>query len=214
MKVSNASRRNRLSGSYAGRVALVVAGGAFALAATGCGPLTGESAAPVKSGEVIPIGSGTPAPPTTEASPVVSATPAGLPGGVPSGMPGGLPTKGTPGGGQPTQGGGHPTKPPAGTSIVYFKVVQKPTCPTGTDPGRALIVGWKTTGATAVALSADNPGMVGSYGTYHGNEGSQEFSFSCAEKGRTETHTYTIHTIGDGPQRSKTLDVSLQVPLN
>ncbi|MFB6391695.1 hypothetical protein [Polymorphospora lycopeni] len=204
MKLSTTTRR--VTGSVTGRAALVFAGGALALLATGCSvqvtPAPGTpSAAPVESTA--------PAQPTGEASPVVSATPAGLPGG----MPGGLPTKGAPGGGHPTQGGGHPTKPPAGgTSIVYFKVVQKPTCPSGTDPGRSLIVGWKTTGATAVALSADNPGMVGSYGTYHGNEGSQEFSFSCADKGNTETHTYTIHTIGDGPQRSKTINVSLRVP--
>jgi hypothetical protein len=98
---------------------------------------------------------------------------------------------------------------------VYFRVKQKPQCPQGTNqfpvPGIPLVIEWKVAGAAQVALSVDNPGAVGSYGTY-GVQGNQEFTFSCGGAPHSiEKHTYVIHTVGGGAQRSKTLTVSAEV---
>jgi hypothetical protein len=103
-----------------------------------------------------------------------------------------------------------------GPRIVSFKVVQKPKCAEGTAVFRAeavpLIIKWKITGADSAALSVDDPtGTPGTYGPVE-NEGTQEFTFSCAgEVGSTETHTYAIYTVGGGAQRHKTLKVSAKV---
>lgn len=200
----------RLTTSIAGRVALAVVGGALALSATACGPLSSSP----KSDKGAPQGAGGlgGAPSAPSGAGGETAPVGGEASAKPPAKPSPTPTKG----GHPTQGG-HPTaKAPTGMSIVYFKIIRKPTCRNGDQEGQSLIVGWKTTGAHAVALSADNPGMVGSYGTYPGNEGTEEFVFSCAVPGSTETHTYTIHTVdpddASAIQRSKTLNVSLKVP--
>ena len=89
-----------------------------------------------------------------------------------------------------------------GPQIVQFKVTQQPRCPEGTAVVRApsvpVRISWKVTGAGGVALSVDNPDLVGAYGNYE-TEGSLEFTFSCGGPiGSTETHTYTINTFG-GP---------------
>jgi len=132
----------------------------------------------------------------------------------------------TDGGGQP-QGGGTPTgqpkpsshttssAPPVGPQIVYFRVKQQPQCPRGTNqfpiPGVPAIVEWKVTGADQVALSVDNPNMVGSYGTY-GVQANETLGFGCSgAPGTMAKHTYTIYTVGGGTQRSRTLTVEAKV---
>lgn len=118
----------------------------------------------------------------------------------------------------PQHPGGQATTSPAapsGPQVVYFRVAQQPKCPQGTTlypvPGQPLVLEWKVSGGYEVALSVDNPGVVGSYGRYP-LTGSQELTFSCGgAPGTTEKHTYTLYTIGGGAQRSRTLTVSAVV---
>src|SRR6266540_4184977 len=105
--------------------------------------------------------------------------------------------------------------PQTGPRIVYFKVTQQPRCPEGTAVFRApavpVIISWKVTGATGVALSVDNPDLVGAYGRY-GPEGTETFTFSCGgEVNSIETHVYTIYTTGGDPQRRAEVRASAKV---
>jgi hypothetical protein len=65
------------------------------------------------------------------------------------------------------------------------------------------IITWKVTNATGMALSIDNPGLVGSYGTY-GPSGSMDLYGGCySDEG---THTITAYTVGGtGPQAHQTI---------
>jgi hypothetical protein len=103
-----------------------------------------------------------------------------------------------------------------GPEIAYFFVAQKPRCAEGTDkyqnPAVPLIIKWKIKHADSGALSVDDhthtPGTYGQVGL----SGSQDFGFSCAGAvGSTETHTYTIYSVGGGTQRSRTLTVTTKV---
>jgi hypothetical protein len=98
-----------------------------------------------------------------------------------------------------------------GASIVYFRFRQWPSC-TQSEPTPA-IVEWKVTGAEAVELSVDNPGVVGSYGTYQGSTGEETLHISCAgAAGTSQEHIYTIYTGGTGGRKSATLTASVKVP--
>lgn len=103
-----------------------------------------------------------------------------------------------------------------GPEIAAFYVAQKPRCAEGTDkyqnPAVPLIIKWKIKHATSGALSVDDPTHTpGTYGPV-GLSGSQDFGFSCAGAvGSTETHTYTIYSVGGGTQRSRTLTVTTEV---
>jgi hypothetical protein len=109
-----------------------------------------------------------------------------------------------------------PSATTSGPRIVSFKITQQPKCPEGTAVFRAPAVpariAWKVTGAGGVALSVDNPNLVGAYGNYE-TEGSLEFTFSCGGPvGSTETHTYTINTFGGpGPHQRAQLTASAKV---
>jgi hypothetical protein len=95
--------------------------------------------------------------------------------------------------------------------IVFFRINQQVKCPQGNSPGRPLVLEWHAAGGvTRMALSIDNPGRVGGYKTYDGPDGSDSFSnFGCAPPpGTTETHTFTIYTVGGGAQKSKTLTIT------
>ncbi len=119
-----------------------------------------------------------------------------------------------------TSSSASPSAPPSASSqtgprIVYFKVTQQPRCPEGTAVFRApavpVIISWKVTGATGVALSVDNPDLVGAYGRY-GPEGTETFTFSCGgEVNSIETHVYTIYTTGGDPQRRAEVRASAKV---
>lgn len=92
----------------------------------------------------------------------------------------------------------------AGPQVVYLRLKQQPRC--GSKPVPAIIE-WKVSGATGAALSVDNPGVVGSYRSYHDTSGSETLPFSCG--GAAEKHTYTIYTTGGSPQRSQTITASV-----
>ncbi|GGQ76982.1 hypothetical protein [Couchioplanes azureus] len=109
-------------------------------------------------------------------------------------------------------GGGHHAPKPAGPQIVYFRVQQQPRCDTAGNHTPATVQ-WKLSGATGAALSVDNPGVVGSYRSYTGTTGTETLNFSCGGgPGSTETHVYTLYTVGGGKQRSQTINVSATVP--
>jgi hypothetical protein len=65
-------------------------------------------------------------------------------------------------------------------------------------------IAWKTSNDTGIALSIDNPGVVGSYGQY-GPSGSQEIpSLGCYAGNGPQT--YTIFTVGGtGPRAQRTI---------
>jgi hypothetical protein len=99
-----------------------------------------------------------------------------------------------------------------GPVIVSFKVLQQPACPVvGTTdapfstPGQPVIVGWKVTGATKVALSMDG----GLYGSNYGPEDQETVNFTCDTSKPKTSHTYTITTSGGGASKSQTLTVTI-----
>jgi len=94
--------------------------------------------------------------------------------------------------------------------IEYFRIKQKPHCPSGQWPnGREVIVEWKVTGTDKVTLSVDGAGI---YDTYDAS-GSETFSFSCGDWGPGETakHTYLLMTVGGGPVAKKTITATATV---
>ena len=100
----------------------------------------------------------------------------------------------------------------SGPVIVSFKVLQQPACPVvGTTdapfstPGQPVVVGWKVTGATKVALSMDG----GLYGSDYGPEDQQALNFTCDTSKAKTSHTYTITTSGGGASRSQTITVTI-----
>ncbi|MFG1777813.1 hypothetical protein ACGFIG_15450 [Micromonospora sp. NPDC049048] len=147
------------------------------------------------------------------------ATPAPTPESIQTGTPGATgPATPKPAGKKPA--GKTPSAPAtaedAGPRIVYLRVARKPRCAEGTAVFRAdpvpLVIEWKITGATGGALSVDDPtNTPGTYGPVD-LQGSQEFLFSCnGDVGSTETHTYTLYTVGGGPVRSATVTASAKV---
>ncbi|GIF65212.1 hypothetical protein Ais01nite_32470 [Asanoa ishikariensis] len=94
--------------------------------------------------------------------------------------------------------------------IQYFRISQKPHCPSGQWPnGREVTVEWKVTGTDKVTISVDGPGV---YDTFDAS-GSQSFSFSCGDWGPGETakHTYLLMTVGGGPVAKKTITATATV---
>ncbi|AEV85784.1 hypothetical protein ACWT_4763 [Actinoplanes sp. SE50] len=86
---------------------------------------------------------------------------------------------------------------PSGPVIVYFRVSQQPTCPSGTDqvqyPGTPVTLAWKVTGVDKVTLSVDGPGI---YDTYDAN-GSAEINFSCGgEANSYQSHSFLLTAAG------------------
>jgi hypothetical protein len=146
--------------------------------------------------------------PTTATSP--STSDAGGAGTV-SGTPG-SPAAGT---GATASRPDPPEATLSGPRIVSFAVTQQVRCPT-TASGAVtpLILSWHAAGGvTRIALSVDNPGIVGSYQTYDGPDGSETFTnFGCrGPAGSRETHVFTIYTVGGGKQVSRTLTISAVV---
>ncbi|HEU4424606.1 MAG TPA: hypothetical protein VFR67_18935 [Pilimelia sp.] len=185
--------------------ALTIAAGAIAFGAAGCSTI-GPGAAPQPSESADGLGE--------EPGPTGTPAPAG------SGKGGGKGDgKGRPGGNHNGGGNGRPTPSPTATAttpsgprIAYFRVKQKAKCPQGTNvypvPGVPLVIEWKVERAHQVALSVDGPGVYNTYGA----EGSETFMFSCGgAPGTTETHKYTIKTVGGGDPVSKTITASAVV---
>jgi hypothetical protein len=103
--------------------------------------------------------------------------------------------------------------PAAGPTIVSFAVSGNASCdesgPDFNSPGTVTLI-WKVTGTDKVALSIDDPGFFGrygsgSYGSYPAQD-TQTLSFGCdATPGKATTHQYTLDTIGGGAHRSMTI---------
>lgn len=73
----------------------------------------------------------------------------------------------------------------------------------GTDGTYHLIVNWELADATGMALSVDNPGLVGSYGTYSWH-GSQDLStLGCYTEDRTQDiDLYSVGGVGHRVKKS------------
>jgi hypothetical protein len=127
-------------------------------------------------------------------------------------------------GGAPTSTGrptGQPTATPSrgttattasGPQIVSFTVVGNANCgangPGYSSPG-TVTLSWKVTGANSVALSIDNPNLVGAYRSGYGLEATETLPFGCGgEIGSKVTHRYTIVAVYPGADKVRTLDVS------
>jgi len=111
----------------------------------------------------------------------------------------------------PASGGGKTTQPPAtGPRIVYFRVsaTGKPSCPAGTNlnpiPGKDVTLEWQAAAVDGTQLAVDGPGLYGSYGP----QDTVTLAFPCSGKaGTQQSHTYTLRTVGGGPERTQTLTV-------
>jgi hypothetical protein len=104
----------------------------------------------------------------------------------------------------PTSGTGAPANAPAVSFSYSCEITSYEDLPG--LPHTALyspIITWKTTNATGMALSIDNPGLVGSYGTY-GPSGSMDLYAGCYKD--EGTHTISAYTVGGtGPQAHQTI---------
>lgn len=106
--------------------------------------------------------------------------------------------------------------------IVTFKVKRKPACaviatsdaPFAVDPVN-IILEWKVSGATGIALSLDNPDFFKTYHTgsldNYGTSGTVELPFNCDPTVQPNTtHKYTLDTLGPGKTQQQTLTVTVQ----
>jgi hypothetical protein len=101
---------------------------------------------------------------------------------------------------------------PAGPTIVYFRVKQKPTCESGTDvvryPGRPVILEWNAKGAEKTTLSVDGPGIYAEYGA----EDAATIDFPCAGTPNSYvSHRYTLTVTSGNTTRTKTIHVKARV---
>jgi hypothetical protein len=152
--------------------------------------------------------------------PAASTAPAG---GAPttSGQPtdDGATGSGSTGGGTDSNGGqpgGRSTTSapkPAGPTIAYFRVAQKPTCPSGTNvtpiAGTPVVVQWKTSNVDSVALSVDGPGV---YADNYPPAGSETLNFPCSgAEGDVQKHAYLLTVRNAHGTQKKTLVVTATV---
>jgi hypothetical protein len=123
------------------------------------------------------------------------------------------------GGAGDTGNGGAMTKSPTpkssasaapGPKIVSFTVTQQPACPakgpapTVYYPGQDVILSWKVTGATKVALSVDGPGI---YRDTYKLQDMEQLGFGCATSPQSK-HTYLLTATGNGKTTTQTLTVT------
>jgi hypothetical protein len=107
------------------------------------------------------------------------------------------------------------TSPVPGPKIVSFTVTQQPACPakgpapTVNYPGQNVILSWKVTGATKVALSVDGPGI---YRDTYKPEDMEELGFGCDTSQAQSKHTYLLTATGNGGTATQSLTVT--VPSN
>jgi hypothetical protein len=136
--------------------------------------------------------------PTVSASVSAAATPSPSAGtGTTTGTGTGTGTTSGTGTGTGTGTGGGPT--------ATLTITTKPSCPSGTNlqsfPGNGTTLSWTTTGTTGIQILLDG-GLFSSYGP----NGSATLPFACSGMANTtQTHTYTLVTMGSGSiQRSVT----------
>jgi hypothetical protein len=194
------------SGRLVKRAALLVLIGSLALTSAACGKKPGAGNGGGGDDGSGGIGGAATAAPSGDAA-----------GG--SGGNGTSPNTGTNGngnGGNNNNGGnGTRTSAPSGPSIVYFRLKQKPVCPSGTGAdyveGKDAIVEWKLSGVDKAELAVDGPGL---YDSYTGTTGQQVLGFGCGDwqPGQTATHHYTLTITDDnGKKISKNLTATAKV---
>ncbi|MEU2612323.1 hypothetical protein ABZ570_12180 [Micromonospora sp. NPDC007271] len=183
---------------------------AAALAVAGCGPSgekATESSATGAAGDATTAQSTAPVTDATTAESAAPVTDATTSGG------------GSTGGGTGSNGGQSGSKPAtnsskaAGPDIAFFRVAQKPSCPSGTNrnpiEGRPVVLEWKASNIDSVALSVDGPGV------YEGNlppAGSKELNFPCSgAEGDVQRHTYLLTVTNAQGSQKKTVVVTATV---
>jgi hypothetical protein len=81
--------------------------------------------------------------------------------------------------------------------------------------GQSPTLSWVVSNATGVAISVDNPGQVGTYGTYNTPTGSQEMPLiACTgDRGSVITHRYDVYTVGGsaGQRAHRTINISVTI---
>jgi hypothetical protein len=110
------------------------------------------------------------------------------------------------------------TTPPATTSAIAprvdtLKISQAPSCTStgsgGTFAGQIRLQWTVSGGATGSQLFAD-----GSLVNTYGKSQTVTLTFACdGSPGTTVTHTYTVKTIGGGPQATRSVTASATIPL-
>ncbi|MEU5942476.1 hypothetical protein ABZ807_25605 [Micromonospora sp. NPDC047548] len=185
---------------------------AAALAAGGCassGTSATESTATTSVTEAPSdaAASGSAAPATGEATTTGKPADSGTTGG------------GSTGGGTGSSGGQSGAKPttsaprPAGPAVAFFRVAQKPSCPSGTSAnpiaGTPVVIEWKASNVDSVALSVDGPGV---YADNYPPTGSETLNFPCSGAGGdVQRHTYLLTVRNAHGKQTKTLVVSAAV---
>ncbi|MBB5110916.1 hypothetical protein AB0K27_23695 [Micromonospora echinospora] len=173
-----------------------------ALATAGCtstGTNGTESTAPTAVTEVADDATAAPASAAPGSS---AATPAG------SGTTGGGSKGGQPAGKLAT------SAPKAtGPTIGYFRVAQKPSCPSGTNinpiAGTPVVLEWKTSNVDSVALSVDGPGV---YADNYPPTSSETLNFPCSgTEGDVQRHTYLLTVRNAHGKQTRTLVVTATV---
>ncbi|SBT53719.1 hypothetical protein [Micromonospora narathiwatensis] len=188
-----------------------------ALAVAGCasgGEKTTESSATTSvteaPGDATATGSPTPA--TDGGTTTGTPTGGGSTGGGSTGggsMGGGTGSNGGQPGGKPT------TSAPkaAGPTITFFRVAQKPSCPSGTNlsrtEGTPVVLEWKASNVDSVALSVDGPGV---YADNYPPTGSETLNFPCSgAEGDVQRHTYLLTVRNAQGKQTKSLAVTATV---
>lgn len=121
---------------------------------------------------------------------------------------------GAKGGGTGSSGGQSGTKSTSNApTITYFRVADKPFCPSGTNinpiAGGPVLVEWRVTNVDSVALSIDGPGI---YADDYPSAGSEAFLFPCSGgEGDIQKHTYTLTARNSHGKQTKTIVVSAPV---
>ena len=101
------------------------------------------------------------------------------------------------------------TTPQFTSASVKFASTCKMNNATSDDP----VISWSTVNDTGVALSIDDPGLQGAFGTYGPSESMTPITISCSSPvGTVITHRIDLWTVGGtGPQEHKTFTVKITI---
>lgn len=180
---------------------VLAATAALALVLAACGDDDADPTPSTAAGDETAESSTTQAGPSTTPSAPTATTPPGQPGsGSSQGGSGETPTTSTP-----------TTSTPAPTEGFTAVSVDHPDeCTPGSVVTPTLT--WSTSGATGMALSVDNPGSVGSFGTYPATGTAQMPAIGCTgAPGEVLTHVYDLHTEGLDPVDHRSVTVAITV---
>ncbi|MEV0806545.1 hypothetical protein [Micromonospora sp. NPDC050200] len=185
---------------------------AAALAAGGCAS-SGTSATESTATTSVTETPGDAAAPGSAAPATSEAATTGKPAGS------GTTDSGSTGGDTGSSGGQSGDKPatsapkPAGPAVAFFRVAQKPSCPSGTSAkpiaGTPVVIEWKASNVDSVSLSVDGPGV---YADNYPPTGSETLNFPCSgAEGDVQRHTYLLTVRNAHGKQTKTLVVSAAV---